>query len=135
MVLFADDTITLFNRIVDDETGKLVYIPHVLKGNLVETKGANISTSGMTDADSCKLFLPIENYVPPIEWQKLTEEEQKLKYTATPQTDFFVKGNLSEIVQSYGFFESVKENYDGVYVVTNCDIYRNVLPHLEIWGR
>lgn len=135
MVLFGNDEITVFNQIIDDTTGKIVYIPHVIKGNLVETKGANISNSGMAEADSCRLYAPIENFKKPVEWQKLTENEKSIYYTFSPQTTFFVKGDLSQLEQGYGFFESVKENYDSVYVVTNCDIYENVLPHLEVGGR
>lgn len=135
MVIFGNETITVFNMVVDDD-GKTTYIPHVVTGaNLVETKGANRNNSGIDNADTARLFVELGDYVKPKEWQKMSTADKYTHYTFTPQDDFFVKGDLSDVVQGYGFFQKILEEYDSVYVVTTCDEYLNVLPHLEVYGK
>ena len=58
MGFFDNKTVTLFIRAFDPETGKEKYYPTLLEGvDLVETKGANVSKSGIDSADAVKLYI------------------------------------------------------------------------------
>ena len=74
MGFFDNKTVTLFNRAFDPETEEEKYYPTLLEGvDLVETKGANVSKSGMDSADAVKLYVDFGNiakpYLPPKEWE------------------------------------------------------------------
>lgn len=58
MGFFDNKTVTLFNRSFNAETEEETYYPTLLEGvDLVETKGANVSKSGMDSADAVKLYI------------------------------------------------------------------------------
>lgn len=58
MGFFDNKTVTLFIRAFDPETEKEKYYPTLLEGvDLVETKGANVSKSGIDSADAVKLYI------------------------------------------------------------------------------
>ena len=60
--MFYNKTVTLFNRSFNAETEEESYYPTLLENvNLVETKGANISKSGMESADAATLYVRLEN--------------------------------------------------------------------------
>ena len=144
MGFFNNKTITLYNRHIEKDSGYEVYIPTVLNNvNLVETQGANISTSGMSDADSAKLYidiLSIENnvkrYVSPKEYSRLSSDDMQETFTFTKGEDFFVKGDTSaQPISKSSFYEYMKSHFDGVYKITTVDVYPDVLPHYEIGGK
>lgn len=143
MGFFDNKTVTLFNRSYNAETEKETYYPTLLEGvDLVETKGANVSKSGMDSADAAKLFVRIADvgktikpYLPPKEWKELPEEEKPNYITFTPAEDFFIKGDHTdvELPEEYAY-EWMCENFDDVYKVTTIDKYEDVLPHFEVGG-
>ena len=82
--LYYNDTVTLFNRFFDPDTDEERYYPTLLECvNLVETKGANVSKSGMDSADAAKLFVDFaglgkigKHYMDPKAWDALPEEAE-----------------------------------------------------------
>ena len=141
-VIFGNDTVTVFNRYFDIITEEEMWFPTLLKGvNLVSTKGANISKSGLNDADTARLFIDVDSvenktYHTPKLWNQLTVEDKANAFTFQTDTDFFVKGDLTDVEPfENNFFEWVLNHYDYVFKVSTVDEYSDVLPHLEIGGK
>lgn len=140
MGFFDNKTVTLFNRSFNAETEEEKYYPTLLEGvDLVETKGANVSKSGMDGADAAKLYIDFSGlakpYICPKEWDALPEEEKQNYITFHPTEDFFVKGDHTdvELPEEYAY-EWMHENFDDVYKVTTVDKYEDILPHFEVGG-
>ena len=140
MGFFDNKTVTLFNRSFNAETEEETYYPTLLEGvDLVETKGANVSKSGMDSADAAKLFVCIgdvnKTYMEPKAWKELSEKEKPNYITFTPAEDFFIKGDHTDLeLPEEGALEWVQDNYDDCYKVTTIDKYEDILPHFEIGG-
>ena len=140
MGFFDNKTVTLFNRSFNAETEEETYYPTLLEGvDLVETKGANVSKSGMDSADAAKLFVCIDDvnktYMEPRAWDALTEDEKKNYITFHSTEDFFVKGDQTAVdLPETDAYEWMRNNFDDVYKVTNIDKYEDILPHFEIGG-
>lgn len=140
MGFFDNKTVTLFNRSFNAETEEEIYYPTLLEGvDLVETKGANVSKSGMDSADAAKLFVCIgdvnKTYMEPKAWDALTEDEKKNYITFHSTEDFFVKGDQAAVdLPETDAYEWVRNNFDDVYKVTNIDKYEDILPHFEVGG-
>lgn len=140
MGFFDNKTVTLFNRSFNAETEEETYYPTLLGGvDLVETKGANVSKSGMNSADAAKLFVCIgdvnKTYMEPKAWDALTEDEKKNYITFHSTEDFFVKGDQAAVdLPETDAYEWMRNNFDDVYKVTNIDKYEDILPHFEVGG-
>lgn len=141
MEAFYDKTVTLFHRFYDAEKEMENWFPTVLdNANLIITKGANVAKSGVSDADTAKLSIDLNNlpkpYVKPKEWERLPVEEKGKCFTISEPEDFFVKGALSgEIVLEENFFEWMKAGFDDVFKVVCVDCYEDIMPHLEVGGK
>ena len=140
MGFFDNKTVTLFNRSFNAETEEETYYPTLLEGvDLAETKGANVSKSGMDSADAAKLFVCIgdvnKTYMEPKAWDALTEDEKKNYITFHSTEDFFVKGDQTAVdLPETDAYEWMRNNFDDVYKVTNIDKYEDILPHFEVGG-
>ena len=140
MGFFDNKTVTLFNRSFNAETEEETYYPTLLEGvDLVETKGANVSKSGMDSAEAAKLFVCIgdvnKTYMEPKAWDALTEDEKKNYITFHSTEDFFVKGDQAAVdLPETDAYEWMRNNFDDVYKVTNIDKYEDILPHFEVGG-
>ena len=140
MGFFDNKTVTLFNRSFNAETEEETYYPTLLEGvDLVETKGANVSKSGMDSADAAKLFVCIgdvnKTYMEPKAWDALTEDEKKNYITFHSTEDFFVKGDQTAAdLPETDVYEWMRNNFDDVYKVTNIDKYEDILPYFEVGG-
>ena len=140
MGFFDNKTVTLFNRSFNAETEEEIYYPTLLEGvDLVETKGANVSKSGMDSADAAKLFVCIgdvnKTYMEPKAWDALTKDEKKNYITFHSTEDFFVKGDQAAVdLPETDAYEWMRNNFDDVYKVTNIDKYEDILPHFEVGG-
>lgn len=143
MGFFDNKTVTLFNRSFNAETEEEKYYTTLLEGvDLVETKGANVSKSGMDSADAVKLYIDFANlgkmvkpYLPPKTWDALPEEEKQNYITFHSTEDFFVKGDRTDVeLPEESAYEWMHENFDDVYKVTTIDKYEDILPHFEVGG-
>lgn len=138
--MFYNDTVTLFNRSFNADTEEERYYPTLLKQvNLVETRGANVSKSGMDSADAATLFVDLNKivkpYIEPKAWAALPEEKKPDCITFASAEDFFVKGDQMEVeLPESGAYEWMRDNFDSVYKVTNIDKYEDIMPHLEVGG-
>ena len=139
--VFYNDTVTVYNRILDVDSENETWLPSVLeKVNLVVTKGANVSKSGIEDADSAKLKIiapvQLQKYVQPKEWKCMDQQEKENHFTFTSGEDFYVEGDVSEEpIPEEGFYEYMRNRYDNVFRVTNVDHYKDIMPHLEVGGK
>lgn len=143
MGLFYNDTVTLFNRFYDPDTDETKYYPALLENvNLVETKGANVTKSGLDSADAAKLFVDFadlgkmgKSYMDPKAWDELPEAEKPNYITFHPTEDFFIKGDQTglELPESCAY-EWVHDNMDAVYKVTTVDKYEDIMSHFEVGG-
>lgn len=138
--LFYNDIVTLFNYFCDPDTGEEKYYPTLLECvNLVETKGANVSKSGMDSADAVKLFVDLgkipKPYIEPKAWDALPDDEKSNYITFHPTDDFFIKGDHTDLElpesEAYGW---VHDKLDSVYKVTTVDRYEDIMPHFEVGG-
>lgn len=140
-VLFGNKTVTVYNRHYDTLTETEIWIPTLLeKVNLVLTKGANISQSGVENSDSAKVFVDVDEqskpYVKPKEWNNSTLDRKKETFTFQPETDFFVEGDTAGVpVLEDGFFEHMQKHFDNVFHVSTVDEYKDVMKHLEVGGK
>lgn len=143
MGLFYNDTVTLFNCFYDPDTDETKYYLTLLENvNLMETKGANVTKSGMDSADAAKLFVDFANlgkmgksYMDPKAWDALPEAEKPNYITFHPTEDFFIRGDQTrlELPESCAY-EWVHDNMDAVYKVTTVDKYEDIMPHFEVGG-
>ena len=140
MGFFDNKTVTLFNRSFNAETEEETYYPTLLEGvDLVETKGANVSKSGMDSADAVKLYVDFGNiakpYLPPKEWENMPDKCKQQFLTFNPAQDFFIKGDHTDLEipesEAYGW---AHDNLDSVYKVTTVDRYEDIMPHFEVGG-
>lgn len=140
MGFFDNKTVTLFNRSFNAETEEETYYPILLEGvDLVETKGANVSKSGMDSADAVKLYVDFGNiakpYLPPKEWENMPDKCKQHFLTFNPAQDFFIKGDHTDLElpesEAYGW---AHDNLDSVYKVTTVDRYEDIMPHFEVGG-
>lgn len=140
MGFFDNKIVTLFNRAFNAETEEETYYITLLEGvDLVETKGANVSKSGMDSADAVKLYIDLATlkkpYIEPKAWAALPEKEKPNYITFTPVEDFFIKGDHTDLeLPEEGALEWVQDNYDDCYKVTTIDKYEDILPHFEVGG-
>ena len=140
MGLGFNKTVTLFNRSFNAETEEETYYPTLLEGvDLVETKGANVTKSGMDSADAVKLFVDLgkipKPYMEPKAWDALPDDEKPNYITFHPTDDFFIKGDHTDLEipesEAYGW---AHDNLDSVYKVTTVDRYEDIMPHFEVGG-
>nr|DAE57267.1 MAG TPA: hypothetical protein [Bacteriophage sp.]DAG68367.1 MAG TPA: hypothetical protein [Caudoviricetes sp.]DAU88664.1 MAG TPA: hypothetical protein [Caudoviricetes sp.]DAV59291.1 MAG TPA: hypothetical protein [Caudoviricetes sp.]DAV78830.1 MAG TPA: hypothetical protein [Caudoviricetes sp.] len=140
MGFFDNKTVTLFSRSFNAETEEETYYPTLLECvDLVETKGANISKSGIDSADTVKLYVDFKNivkpYLPPKEWENMPDKCKQYFLTFNPAQDFFIKGDQTAVdLPETDAYEWMRNNFDDVYKVTNIDKYEDILPHFEVGG-
>ena len=140
MGLFYNDMVTLFNRFYNPDTDETKYYPTLLENvNLVETKGANVTKSGMDSADAAKLFIDLgalpKKYMDPKAWDSLPEAEKTNYITFHPTDDFFIKGDQTSLeLPKSCVYEWAHDSMDSVYKVTTVDKYEDIMPHFEVGG-
>ncbi len=136
--VFYNKTITVFNHSAsDDVLSEDTWLPTVLTNvRVLETRGRNVSKSGIEAADSVKIHIKTDNltkpYVEPIAWAGL--QDKSSAFTLCQEQDFIVIGDVSNTTITDNFFEVMKEAHDGVYKITNVDKYE-LIPHLEVGGK
>ena len=139
MGFFDNKIVTIFNRFFNPETEEEKYYPTVLDSvDIVETRGANITNSGMNSADAVKLYVDFDNltkpYIAPKEWDALPEDIKTDYITFHPDEDFFVRGDHTNELPNERVYEWFRDNVDSVYKISTVDKYEDVLPHFEVGG-
>ena len=138
-------TVTVFNRYKSKQLG-ITWYPHVIHECYFNAdKGANISKTGLENADTAKLHVPYVGdyigdlkYLTPKEWDRQTNDKYKTTITFSEGEDFFVLGEFPEITVNEsdypeGFFQYMNNLYDDVYRITTVGKY-TLIPHFEIGG-
>jgi hypothetical protein len=135
-----EDSITIFNKkynstIRDDE-----YIrTYIIGVNVDKKKAVNVIKSGLENASSGTIIIPIEDleseekeYISPKKYQKLSSEETK-KYFTFQEGDIVVIGEVDYNIDKDNTIANLKENYDNVFeVISVDDKLKGGLPHWEI---
>lgn len=147
--MFAPHTVTVFNVWEDDNLVRHSNIT-VLNGVFIDiAKGANVNKSGLSDADTCALFIPFavealsasgapKAYCDPKQFEAAADKSGLWtlnsggsdRSTAT----FFIKGAVTEEMT----LAQAKDAYDYVFDVTTVDI-RDFgsadMQHWQVGGR
>ena len=147
------DTVTLFNRFVDD-SGNISWIPTVLNGtHFVVSKSVLVATYGENSSDSAMLNVPYQlingkvmigrkKYLPPKQYSKLDIDSAMKSITFTAGLDFdFIFGDIwpqsspiADADYKTGFFQYMKTNFEDVYAITDTPKY-NVIKKFAIVAR
>lgn len=147
-----DDTITLFNRKVGNEGD--TWYPSVLRNVHVNTdKAAIFAKYGAESADSAVLHVSYKqagNYkrvcdkpwLPPKEWQVLSDPTTAITFATGTQFDFFWLGDWGNENPVYdadysdaGFYTYMNKTHDFVFAVSFVGGPYSVIPHFEIMGK
>lgn len=146
------DTITLFNRKVGTEGD--TWYPSVLRNVQVNTdKAAILAKYGAESADSAVLHVRYSRdgnsklvcgkpWLPPKEWQALSNPATAITFAIGTQFDFFWLGDWGNEDPVYdadysdtGFYTHMNKTHDFVFAVSSvCGPY-SVIPHFEIMGK
>ena len=148
------DSIILYSRYLSGIMETEIYIGTRFDNVRVElTQGANIRSSGIQDADICKVKIPKEEYpkpyVSPEVWANMTTDDMLNYFTVDPgNQSFFTIVKKADIgvdvdlpvgtVQSDnykgGFYEYVRNKYGYTYAARTVDVY-SLIPRIEVSGR
>lgn len=142
-------TITLFNR-YKSQTGDIWY-PTILTGVDLITDKASINAKMGTDTQDVaklhikyqkagdKLIIGGKTYLPPKEWERLTNDDliDYITFKSGLSFDFIASGEHSiEIIEDNdykdGFYNYMNKHYDEVYSLTSVSNPYEVIPHFEI---
>lgn len=141
--MYTPHTVTL---IMANETDDgMEYNSVILKGVFLDlSKRSNVNKSGLADADSATLFIPMsinpgKEYLPP---KKYKEKSDKSDFwtlfdggDSSGSECYFIKGAVNAGNLSY---KDARENYDYVYRVTSVDLRdfgRERMRHWQVGGR
>lgn len=154
MGLDYKDSIILFNRYESKTQGELYFGTRFDNVRVELTQGANIQTSGLVDADSCVVKIPIDSNLPkpykaPQVWKESVTEDMEQSFTINKDEDFFIlvkKENLGIALEDvpvgivtrsdypFGLFEELSQKYGYVYKVHTVDVY-NLIPRFQVGGK
>lgn len=146
------ETITLFNR-YHSRLGDIWY-PHILHNvNLIVDKASIMAKYGAETTDKASLHVKYSNndgilidginYLPPMEWKKLTNDKLAEYITFNSDSnyfDFFILGEYEGtepiVDDNYldGFFSHMEEETE-CYAITSVSSPYKVIPHFEIMAR
>lgn len=150
-----NDTITLFIR-KEGEDGD-TWFPRVLRGvHLNADRAAIVSQYGAESADAAQLHIQYtetngektvagKTWVPPKEWEKLTDKTGVLTFTPGNRFDFFWAGDWGNettihdadyaVGATSGFYNYMNKNFDFVFAITSVGGPYSLIPHFEILGK
>lgn len=145
------DKITLFNH-YKSRLGDMWY-PTVIDGvNLLIDKAAIVAKYGAESKDNAVLNIVYQSidgvimvnekpYLPPKEWEQLTNDKlsEYITFTSGTDFDFFMLGEFpttnpiadNDFID--GFYNYINDKYDYVFAVTSVAKY-TAIPHFEIMG-
>lgn len=148
-------TIIIYNRFYNETLDSEYYFGTRIEGVRIElTQAANISKSGIKDADSIRVKIPSDapekEYVDCSKWQGLATDEKLENFTVDAgsqdfftievSTDLAIDETESDLPvgliesENYadGFYQYMKDSYH-THAIKTLDIY-HLIPHIEIGG-
>lgn len=149
--MYTPHKVTLYHQIEDDITAETTYNITVLDGVFLDiAQGTNITKSGMGDADSATLFIPIsvnaydpetgktKQFLPPKEFARQADHTSYWTLETGGKSSgadcYFVKGVVIDPL-SYG---KMRDKYDYVFDITTVDLKdfgRDRMQHWQVGGK
>lgn len=149
-----NDTITLFNRYTNKNTGTFWY-PHIIHNvELNRDKASIMAKYGAESKDSASLHIPymIVNdvitideipFISPKIWARQANDKLPDLVTLNDNSvtfDFFIEGEYesTDVIADDdfedGFYNHMNSKYDYCYAITSVGFYKTI-PHFEIMAR
>ena len=154
------DTVTLFNRHMDEEDETICWVPTVLRGvHLVVDRAKIISTYGENSTDHAMLnirykgnrnepYIDGKRYVQPKEFRRMDIDQASdcITFSFGDDFDFIIAGeweelgNAGDVVYNdyydkyLGFFDYMNLHYDNVFAISGVSQY-NLIPHFTVTAR
>lgn len=135
-----EDSITIFNKKYDPYKRDYDYIRTYIEGvNVEKKKAVNVIKSGLENASSGTVYIPIEDlntenkeYISPKKYQGLTSKNLDNCYTL--QTgDIVVIGMIDYTVDKDNTVTKLKNEFDDVFeILIVDDKLKGGLPHWEV---
>ena len=135
-----EDSITIFNKKYDPAKRDYDYIRTYIEGvNVEKKKAVNVIKSGLENASSGTVYIPIEDlntenkeYISPKKYQGLTSKNLDNCYTL--QTgDIVVIGMIDYTVDKDNTVTKLKNEFDDVFeILIVDDKLKGGLPHWEV---
>ncbi len=137
-----EDIITIFNKKYDPTKRDYSYIRTYLTGvNIEKNKAVNVIKSGIENASSATIYIPLENlesqdkeYISPKQYQNLSSEEVVNYFTLQPG-DYVVVGMVDYTIDlnTENTITKLKNDYDDVFeILIIDDKLKGGLPHWEV---
>jgi len=136
-----EDTITIFNKKYDSSKRDDNYVRTYLSGvNVEKKKAVNVIKSGLENASSATIYIPIEDlesedkeYISPKNYQKLSAEEAE-KYFTLQTGDYVAVGEIDYLIDGKeNTATKLKEQFDDVFeILIVDDKLKGGLPHWEV---
>ena len=136
-----EDNITIFNKKYDSSKRDYNYIRTYLSGvNVEKKKAVNVIKSGLENASSATIYIPIEDlesedkeYISPKNYQKLSDEETEKYFTLQPG-DYIVVGEIDYLIDGKeNTTTKLKGEFDDVFgILIVDDKLKGGLPHWEV---
>ena len=146
--MYAPHTATVFNTWEDEDFNQHI-VATVLRGVFIDiSKAANVSKSGLTDADACKMFIPFDvraesidggykSFVNPFEFYTAEDKETLWTLDNAGQSNstatYFVKGEVHELLT----LAELKQRFEA-FDVTTVDIRdfgSDAMRHWQVGGK
>lgn len=135
-----EDSMTIFNKKYDETKRDYEYIRTYLIGvNIEKRKAVNVIKSGLENASSGTVYIPIENleseekeYISPKRYQKIAKDKLENYYTLQVG-DLAVRGIVDYTINEKHTITMLKNSYDDVFeVISVDDKLKGGLPHWEV---
>ena len=130
--MITNASVTIYNRyfISGDEAEYLR--SEILQVKWENRKQANIIQSGLMEADSVVIYIPIEQissyYVAPIAWRSLLI---KTGFFTLQPGDIAVRGIVTDQITSVFRIKNLREKYDDTIKITTVDRYDSGSPSMH----
>lgn len=135
-----EDSITIFNKRYDPNKRDDYFVRTYLTGvNVEKKKAVNVIKSGMENASSATIYIPIDDlesedkeYISPKNYQKLSAEEIEKYFTLQPG-DYVVVGIIDYTIDEKNTATKLKNEFDDVFeILIVDDKLKGGLPHWEV---
>lgn len=131
--MYTPHTVTVYNYLgKDPETKKIINEITILRGVFLDiSQGENIMKSGLSNADSAVLYIPMDinavdaitgeeqQYIEPKVYDRLEDKTGFWTIGDRQKNCYFVKG---EVVEPESDYNTINTQYDYAYTVTSVDV-------------